>query len=144
MAKHSQTAAEQAPFATPDFEQFSRLYTGGAETLLQSGNALMKAAGSLNAEILDFTKQRLDAGIAIGQSLAKCKSMQSVLEIQMDFARSEAQIYLDEARKIMEMAAQAASEGIKPLREHAGNGDGNSGNGHARQQAKPAKEAAKE
>lgn len=139
MAKHSQTAAEQAPFAVADFEQLSRMYTGGAESLLHSSNALMKAAGSLNAEILDFTKQRLDAGIAIGQSLAKCKSVQSVLEIQMDFARSEAQIYLDEARKIMEMAAQAANEGIKPLREHTTNGNGHA-NGHARAQAKAAKE----
>ena len=141
MAKHSQTAAEQTPFAVPDMEQLSRMYTGGAESLLHSSNALMKAAGSLNAEILDFTKQRLDAGIAIGQSLAKCKSVQSALEIQMDFARSEAQIYLDEARKIMEMAAQAANEGIKPLRERAANGHGNGhANGHARAQAKAAKE----
>ncbi len=140
MAKqHSQTAAEQTPFAVPDMQQLSRMYTGGAESLLHSSNALMKAAGSLNAEILDFTKQRLDAGIAIGQSLAKCKSVQSALEIQMDFARSEAQIYLDEARKIMEMATQAANEGIKPLREHATNGNGHA-NGHARAQAKAAKE----
>lgn len=141
MAKHSQTAAEQFPFAVPDIEQLSRMYTGGAESLLQSSNVLLKAAGDLNAEILDFTKQRLDAGLAIGQSLAKCKSVQSALEIQMDFARSEAQIYLDQARKIMEMATQAASEGIKPLREQATNGHGNGhANGHARAQAKAAKE----
>ncbi len=141
MPKHSQIAAEQIPFAVPDIEQLSRMYTGGAESLLQSGNALMKAVGDLNAEIFDFTKQRLDAGIAIGQSLAKCKSVQSVFDIQMDFARSEAQIYLDEARKIMELAAQAANEGIKPLREQTANGHGNGhSNGHARSQAKAAKE----
>lgn len=127
MPRHSQTATEQTPFAMPDMDHLSRMYAGGAESLLQSGNAVMKAVGELNAEILGFTRQRLDAGIAVSQSLAKCKSMQSAMEIQLDFARSEAQIYLDEARKLMEMAAQAANQGIKPLREQAHNG----GNGHA-------------
>ncbi|MGQ0675841.1 MAG: phasin family protein [Rhodospirillales bacterium] len=135
MPKQSQTAAEQLAFAVPDFEHLSRMYSGGAESLLQSGNALMKAASELNAEILGFTKQRLDAGLAVGQSLAKCKTMQSALEIQMDYARTEAQIYLDEARKLVEMATQAANDGIKPLREHAINGDGQS-NGQGRAHAK--------
>jgi hypothetical protein len=139
MPKHSQSAAEQMPFAVPDFDRLSRMYSGGAETLLQSGNAVMKAVGELNAEILGFTRQRLDAGIAVSQSLAKCKSMQSAFEIQMDFARTEAQIYLDEARKLMEIAAQAATEGVKPLHEHVqksnGHGDG-AGDGHGRAHAK--------
>ena len=138
MPKHSQSAAEQPPFAVPDMENLSRMYSGGAESLLNSSNAIMRAMGDLNAEILDFTKQRLDAGIAVGQSLAKCKTMQSVLEIQMDFARTEAQIYLDEARKIMDLAAHAANQGIKPLREQATNGHGGGHtNGHGRAQAKP-------
>lgn len=134
MSKQTQSATEQPGFPMPDMEQLSRLYAGGTESLLQSGNAVMKAFGELNAEILGFTKQRLDAGVAVGQSLAKCKTVQSAFEIQMDFARSEAQIYLDEARKLLEMATQAASNGIKPLGEHARNG-GN-GNGATRSHAK--------
>ncbi len=131
MSKHTQSAAAQPGFSMPDIEQLSRLYTGGTESWLQSGNAMMKAMSELNAEILGFTRQRLDAGVAVSQSLAKCKSVQSAFEIQLDFARTEAQIYLDQARKMLDMATQAASEGIKPLREH-----GINGNGEARTHAK--------
>jgi hypothetical protein len=100
---------------------------------MQSGNALMKAVGELNAEILGFTKQRLDAGIAVSQSLAQCKSVQAAMEVQMDFARNEAQVYLDEARKIMELASNAAVEGFKPIQELAKNGaNGQHGRGNGK------------
>jgi hypothetical protein len=118
MAKHtSQSTAALPPFAAPDLSRLSQLNADGLETLMNSGNALMKAVGELNTEILGFTKQRLDAGLAVSQSLAKCKSMQAAMEVQMDFARSETQIYLDEARKLMELTAQAAMNGLKPLQD---------------------------
>lgn len=129
MAKHtSQSTAALPPFAAPDLERISRLNADGLETLMHSGNALMKAVGELNTELLGFTKQRFDAGLAVSQSLAKCKTMQAAMEVQMDFARSEAQIYLDEARKLMELTAQAAMTGLKPIQEAA--------NGHGRANGK--------
>jgi hypothetical protein len=118
MAKHtSQSSAAVPPFMAPDLEKFSRINAEGMETLMHSGNALMKAVGELNTEILGFTKQRLDAGLAVSQSLAKCKTMQAAMEVQMDFARSETQVYLDEARKLMELTTQAAMNGLKPLQD---------------------------
>jgi len=129
MAKHtSQSTAALPAFMAPDLEQISRLNAGGIETLMHSGNALMKAVGELNNELLGFTKQRFDAGLAVSQSLAKCKTVQAAMEVQMDFARTEAQIYLDEARKIMELTTQAAMNGLKPLQEVA--------NGHGRANGK--------
>lgn len=128
----SQGSIEVPPSAIPDMDQLSRMYAGSTESFLQSGNAIMKAVGELNSEILGFTKQRLDAGLAVGQSLAKCKTMQAALDIQMDFARTEAQIYLDEARKLMELAAQAATDGFKPLRDQAQSATNGHGEGSTR------------
>jgi hypothetical protein len=128
MAKHtSQPAGGFPAFQMPDFGQFANMGAPGLDSFMQSSNALMKAVGELNAEILGFTKQRLDAGIAVSQSLAQCKSVQAAMEVQMDFARTEAQIYLDEARKIMELASNAAVEGFKPIQEAA---QKNGANGH--------------
>jgi len=123
MAKHSdQTAPGFPSFQMPDLSAFSNLNTGGMESIMQSGNAMMKAMSELNAEILGFTKQRMEAGMAVGQSLAQCRSMQAAVELQMDFARAETQVYLDEARKIMELATSAAVEGFKPIQEAQKNG----------------------
>ncbi len=123
MAKQtSQPSSGFPPFQVPEFGQLPGFNAGGLESLMQSGNALIKAVGELNAEILGFTKQRLDAGIAVSQSLAQCKSVQAAMEVQMDFARNEAQVYLDEARKLMELASNAAVEGFKPIQELRKNG----------------------
>ena len=128
MAKQtSQPIPGLPPFAAPDLDKISRLNAEGMETLMHSGNALMKAVGDLNTELLGFTKQRFDAGVAVGQSLAKCKSVQAAVELQMDFARTEAQIYLDEARKIMELTTQAAMTGLKPLQGALNGGSGHHG-----------------
>jgi hypothetical protein len=118
-------------FQMPDLQKFASLNSGGLETFMQTSNAMMKAVGELNAEILGFTKQRLDAGIAVSQSLAKCTTMQAAMDVQMDFARNETQVYLNEAKKIMELATAAADEGLKPLKQ-ATNGH----NGHARANGK--------
>ncbi|MCC7045727.1 MAG: phasin family protein [Alphaproteobacteria bacterium] len=132
MAKQSNQFAGTFPgFQMPDFSQFASMGAPGLDSFMQSGNAMMKAVSELNAEILGFTKQRLDAGIAVSQTLAQCKSMQAAVEVQMDFARTEAQIYLDEARKIMELASHAATEGLKPMQEMQKNGV----NGHAHARA---------
>lgn len=130
MAKPTHSATPNfSPFQVPGFEQFAKLNSGGFENLFSTGNALMKAVGELNAEILGFTKQRLDAGIAVSQSLAQCKSVQAAMEVQMDFARSESEVYLNEARKIMDMATHVATEGLKPI-------TANGSNGHARANGK--------
>lgn len=121
-------------FEMPDFQKFAAMNGGGFETFMQSSNAMMKAVGELNAEILGFTKQRLDAGIAASQSLAKCTTVQAAMDVQMDFARSETEVYLNEARKIMELASNAATEGMKPLKQAA-----NGHNGHGTHQARSGK-----
>lgn len=90
----------------------------GPNSLAEISNALMRAVGELNSEILGFTKQRIDAGVAVSHSLAQCKSVQAAIEVQMNFARAEAQVYLNEARKIMELASNAAIGGFKPSHEN--------------------------
>jgi len=133
MAKHTNQSATGFPsFQMPDLSALSSMSSGGMESFMQTGNALMKAMGELNAEILGFTKQRLEAGLAIGQSLAQCRSMQAAVEIQMDFARNETQVYLDEARKIMELASHAAVEGMKPMQEAHKNGSNGAARAHAK------------
>lgn len=142
MAKQTNPFASAFPgfqlpnFAVPDFQKFAALNGSGFESLMQSSNAVMKAMGELNAEILGFTKQRLDAGLAASQSLAKCTTVQAAMDVQMDFARSETEVYLNEAKKIMELASNAASEGMKPLKQAAA---ANGHNGHATHHARNGK-----
>jgi hypothetical protein len=116
MAKHdSEPSGPATAFPMPDF---GKLMTGGApmlDSFAQSGNAVLKSVGELNAQVFEFAKQRLEAGVAAGQSLAQCKSMQAAIEMQMEFARSEMQAYLDEARKLLELAGQAAAQGFNTL-----------------------------
>ncbi len=119
-------------FQMPDMQKFASLNGGGFESFMQTSNAMMKAVGELNAEILGFTKDRLDAGIAASQSLAKCTTVQAAMDVQMDFARSETEVYLNEAKKIMALASNAANVGMKPLKEAAANGHNGHGTHHAR------------
>jgi len=124
----------------PDFQKLASINGGGFESFMESGNAMMKAVAELNAEILGFTKQRLDAGIAASQSLAKCTTVQAAMDVQMDFARSETEVYLNEAKKIMELASNAANEGMKPLKQAAAATNGHGAhNGHGTHHARAGK-----
>ena len=116
MAKQdNQPGGGDFAFQIPDFERFLSGSGPMFNSFAQSGNAVLKSIGELNTQALDFAKQRLDAGVAVSRSLVQCKSMQAAIEMQMDFARSEMQAYLDEARKILELAGHAAAQGFNTL-----------------------------
>ena len=59
---------------------------------------------AINAEMLAFWQSRLKAGLAVGGQLLECTSVDSVLEVQLDYAKAALQAYLDQSARITGLA----------------------------------------
>ena len=68
----------------------------------------------INAEMLAFWQSRLKAGLAAGGQLLECTSVDSVLEVQLDYAKAALQAYLDQSARITGLVMRALSAGFLP------------------------------
>ena len=69
----------------------------------------------INGEMLAFWQSRLKAGLAVGGQLLECTSVDSVLEVQLDYAKAALQAYLDQSGRITGLLMRALSGGYLPL-----------------------------
>ena len=68
----------------------------------------------INAEMLAFWQSRLKAGLAVGGQLLECTSVDSVLEVQLDYAKAALQAYLDQSARITGLADACAQRRFPP------------------------------
>ena len=69
---------------------------------------------AINAEMLAFWQSRLKAGLAVGGQLLECTSVDSVLEVQLDYAKAALQAYLDQSARITGLADARAQRRLPP------------------------------
>lgn len=63
-----------------------------------------EAAARLNAEILEFSRQRLDADAKTAEAILKAESLADILALQRDFMVSTLESYARETSKLGTMA----------------------------------------
>ena len=83
------------------------LYAAGFNRLVSAGHGLIDGYQAVSAEMLAFWQSRLKEGLAIGQRLLECDSVEGALEVQLDYAKAAIQAYVDQAAKIGDLASRS-------------------------------------
>jgi hypothetical protein len=97
------------PIATAGRDQ-AAIYADGFNTLVAASHALVDGCQAVSAEMLAFWHGRLKDGLATGQRLLECDSPEGALEIQLDFAKSALQAYLDQSAKIGKLVSRSLAQ----------------------------------
>jgi hypothetical protein len=100
---------------TPNFDDASKFGKEFFDTGLKSVAALSKSAQAIAVEATDYTKKSFEAGSAAFEKLIGAKSLDKVIEIQTDYARTAYEGFVAEATKMGEMYAEVAKEAYKPF-----------------------------
>lgn len=90
------------------------IYAEGVSTLVAAGQALIGGGQAVSAEMLAFWQSRLKEGLATGQRLIECDSAELALEIQMDYAKTAIQAYLDHSARIGDLVSRSLRQGLSP------------------------------
>jgi hypothetical protein len=109
-SEHDNQVAEAATVV----QEQAAIYAEGISTLMAAGQALIGGCQAVSAEMLAFWQSRLKEGLTTGQRLIACDSAEAALEIQMDYARTALQAYLDQSAKIGDLVSRSLSQGFLP------------------------------
>ena len=87
------------------------------EAVVASVTAAAKGAETVGAQAMAFSKKAFDDQVAAARSLAGAKSLQDVVELQTNLARSFLESYMAEMGKLTETVSASVKDSIKPLNE---------------------------
>lgn len=87
------------------------------EALVASATAAQKGAEALSAQTVAYGKKTWEDGVAAAQSLAAARSVQELVELQTNWARSAAETYLAEVTRMTDVFTASVKDSFKPINE---------------------------
>jgi phasin family protein len=85
------------------------------DTSLKSAAAVSKGTQAIAAEATEFTRRTAETGSATLEKLLASKSLDKVIEVQADFARSSYESFVSEATRMSELLADMSRDAFKPF-----------------------------
>ncbi|HEY3815408.1 MAG TPA: TIGR01841 family phasin [Caulobacteraceae bacterium] len=89
------------------------------EAVVESVTAATRGAETLGAQAMAYSKKSFEDGVAVAQSLGSAKSVQEVVEIQTNWAKSALETYLAEVNRWSDTVSASMKDSLKPLNERA-------------------------
>lgn len=87
------------------------------EAVVASAAAAQKGAEALSQQALAYGKKSWEDGVAAAQSLTQARSVQELVELQTNYAKSAVEAYLSEATKAADVFTASVKDSFKPINE---------------------------
>jgi phasin family protein len=97
--------------------EFSAFERDSVDALIASATATSKSLEEMNASVVAYTKKSMEDSIAVGKSMTAAKSVQELIEIQADYAKSSFDAYVTEINKHSDLVSALFKDGFKPLND---------------------------
>ncbi len=103
---------EQAFGAYGDVTEFSK---ENYQALVECSNAAKAGLEELQGEALAFSKQALEESASVAEAAIKARSIQELVEIQSNFAKTAFESYVGQMSKIAGMFSETSRVALDPL-----------------------------
>jgi phasin family protein len=100
-------------------DELANLSRANFEAAVQSATAAAKGIEELNNEILSYSRQSIEDGIAIAKTAMTAKSAQELMDLQTEYARSAFDAYVGQVTKCGDMLTRTAKECFEPINKQA-------------------------
>ncbi len=87
------------------------------EAVVASATASAKGAEALGAQAMAFSKAVFDTQVSAARSLAGAKSVQEVVELQTNCAKTALETYMAEFGRMTDTVSASMKDVVKPLNE---------------------------
>jgi phasin family protein len=87
------------------------------EAVVESATAAQRGAEALSQQAMAYSKKSWEDGVAAAQSIAQARSVQELVELQTNFAKSAIEGYLAEMTKATDLMTASVKESFKPINE---------------------------
>jgi hypothetical protein len=97
------------------FEDMQQAGKENVDVALKSFGALSKGTQAIAVEVADYSKKAFEDGADALEKLLGAKSIDKVIELQTDYAKSAYEVFVAKASKIGELYVDLAKEAYKPF-----------------------------
>ena len=101
--------------ALKGYDEFAAINKDTMDACVKAGNVMAKGLEDLGKTAFAFAQSQAEANVAAAKKLMAAKTINDVLEIQSDLARSQFDAYVAEGTKVSEMYVKVANETIEPI-----------------------------
>jgi phasin len=105
-----QAAEKNIEQARGAYSQLLDMMRKSQDQLTRSSEAMTEAALDLQAKMLRFTEENLDAGFKLAADLARARDMKDYFDIQSRHAQRQMQVYALQAQELGQLMAAAAQK----------------------------------
>jgi hypothetical protein len=109
---HTEQATPLSPLAPAQHRPASDI--GDLNLFMLAGHAVIEGGQKVSAEMLAFWQSRLKDAVATGRRLLECASAQDAWEIQLEYAQSALQAYVDQSAKVAGLVAHTLTDSLLP------------------------------
>ena len=101
--------------AAKSYDSLAAFNKATLEAFIQSANVATKGFETINAEALAFSKQALEDTVAAAKAAITSKSIQELIEVQSDYAKSSFDTMVGQATKFGDLFMSVAKETAEPI-----------------------------
>ncbi len=118
MARETKQATGNGMPAAVDYRRLMSLSSANVDALMKASEAMMKGIAKLNEEIVSFTNSRFKEQIEGSRAIAQCDNWSDAVEQHMTMARSATELYLAEASRLANLAAEVTMASWAPFQSY--------------------------
>ncbi len=89
------------------------------EALMASMTAATRGVEALSGQAMQYAKRSAEGNVEQAKALSAARSMQEVVELQTNFAKSAMEAYVAELNRVSETITSAVKDSFRPLNERA-------------------------
>jgi hypothetical protein len=98
------------------YEQAIAFGKDNAEAVLKSATLAGKGLEAINSEVFAYSRQSVETSVAATKAMLGSSSVQELLEIQADYAKSAFETYLAEMNKVRDLALRSLRSPLNRFR----------------------------
>jgi hypothetical protein len=113
MAKQRTKRRRKVPM-NKNFDDMQKMSNANVDATVQSFEGVTRATQAIATEIADYSKRSFEHGAKAAEKLIGAKSLDKVIEVQSEYARTAYESYVSEVSKLGELYAGLAREAFRP------------------------------
>lgn len=99
--------------------EFNNHVKANAEAVVESFTITGKGVEAINTEATTYAKTALENSVATAKALAGAKSLQEMVELQTNFAKSAVETYLAQVTTLTGLTSGLVKDAAKPINDRA-------------------------
>jgi phasin family protein len=97
------------------YDEFSVYSKGNVEAAVRAGSIYARGMEDLSKTLMSITQAQLEASVGAAKALMGCSSLQQMVDLQTDLARTHFDKFVADGSKLSEISLKVANEVLEPI-----------------------------